>query len=107
MRRFHERTAHGAELMSVLEAKIAIDFRVDHFNPNLCAAEVAQHLQARRSGLVQRQLPLAIGVIPGLGGSQREITAMRCQPLNVEWNSRAIKPEIHSVEAVMKKGDMR
>ena len=69
VRRFHERTAHGAELMSVLEAKIAIDFRVDHFNPNFCAAEVAQHMQARRSGLVQRQLPLAIGVIPGLGGS--------------------------------------
>ncbi|MBX9702938.1 MAG: ATP-binding cassette domain-containing protein, partial [Silvanigrellaceae bacterium] len=26
--------------------EVAIDFRVDHFNPNLCAAEVTQHLQS-------------------------------------------------------------
>lgn len=107
MRRLHKSTAHSAEQVKALEPEVAVDFRVDQFNSNLCAAEVAQHLQARRGGLIQRQLPLAIGVIPGLGDSQREIMAMRCQPLNVERNRRAIKPESHSVEAVMKKGDMR
>lgn len=29
---------------------------------------------------------------------------MRCQPLNVERNRRAIKPEIHSVEAAILQG---
>ena len=107
VRRFHKRTAHRAELVKALESEVAVDFRVDNFYSNFGAAEVAQHLQARCSGLVQRKLPLAIGVIPRLGDSQREITAMRCQALEVEWKRRAIKPEIHAVEAVMKKGDMR